>query len=129
MKQLHDKGRFPLDDFVKVDPDSVRHQLPEFELYVQKEPETAGILTRKEAGMISEICIEAALRRGQNVLVDGTLRNSTWYQDYFANLRERYPQLQIGILHVTAPREAVISRAMVRTMKTVLLISRWNHYV
>ena len=103
-------------DFVKVDPDCVRHKLPEFPGYAQKMPERAGELTRKEAGVISEILTEAALRRGQNVLVDGTLRNSTWYQEYFDNIRARYPRLQIGILHVTAPREAVFERAMVRTV-------------
>ena len=113
IRQLHEKGRFPLQDFVTVDPDSVRRLLPEFEKYVQVAPEMAGELTRKESGMISEILTEAALRRGQNVLVDGTLRNSTWYQSYFENLRERYPTVKIGILHVTAPREAVLKRALV----------------
>ncbi|CAB9529202.1 Zeta toxin [Seminavis robusta] len=118
IRKLDEKGRFPLSQFVVVDPDSIRRQLPEFERYVQAVPERAGELTRKEAGKISEILSQAALERGQNVLVDGTLRNSTWYQEYFQELRERYPQLQIGILHVTAPREAILERAMSRAKVT-----------
>ena len=84
-------------------------------------PEQAGELTRKESGMISEILTEAALKRGQNVLVDGTLRNSTWYESYFESLRDRYPRVKIGILHVTAPREAVLERALVRPVNLWLL--------
>lgn len=111
-----------MDAFVTVDPDSVRRLLPEFDRYVQLTPEKAGELTRKESGMIAEILTEAALRSGKNVLVDGTLRNSTWYQDYFDDLRVRYPTLRIGILHVTAPREAVLERALVRPMQMCFIV-------
>lgn len=124
MKQLHEKGMFPLDAFVTVDPDTVRRHLPEFDLYVQQVPEKAGYRTRKESGMIAELLTEAALQRHQNVLVDGTLRNSTWYQEYFQNLRSRYPRLRIGILHVTAPREAVLERAMSRAKVTGRVVPR-----
>ena len=113
IRHLYEMGRFPLQQFVTVDPDSVRRLLPEFERYIQIEPEQAGERTRKESGLISEILTEAALQRGRNVLVDGTLRNATWYESYFDSLRDRYPQLKIGILHVTAPREAVLERALV----------------
>jgi dephospho-CoA kinase len=115
IRKLDEKGVFPLSQFVVVDPDAIRRRLPEFERYVQVTPERAGELTRKEAGKISEILTTAALQRGQNVLVDGTLRNATWYISYFESLREKYQHLQIGILHVTAPREAILERAMVRT--------------
>ena len=66
-----------------------------------------------EAGMVSEILTLAALEKGKNVLVDGSLRDSDWYQGYFASLRNDYPLLKIGIIHVTAPREAIIERAEV----------------
>jgi len=64
-----------------------------------------------EAGLVAEILTLAALQAGKNVLVDGSLRDSDWYQNYFKSLRNDYPSLKIGILHVTAPREAVIKRA------------------
>jgi Zeta toxin len=120
IRKLDEKGVFPLSQFVVVDPDAIRRRLPEFERYVQVTPARAGELTRKEAGKISEILTTAALQRGQNVLVDGSLRNSTWYLSYFESLREKYPHLQIGILHVTAPREAILERAMVRTVGVVV---------
>jgi Zeta toxin len=117
---LQQKGRFPPNqDFVVVDPDQMRHALPEFEGYVQRSPEQAGELTRHEAGMMSEILILAALQQaGNNVLVDGSLRDYEWYTEYFARLRRDYPSFSIAILHITAPRQAVLERAKNRAKIT-----------
>jgi predicted kinase len=116
MNKLVEKGRFPLLAFVLVDPDEIRRHLPEFHLYVDQSPELAGELTRKEAGFISEILTLAGLQAGKNVMVDGSLRDSEWYQIYFDRLREEFPALQLAIIHVTAPREAVFQRAAVSTI-------------
>lgn len=118
IRRLDEQGIFPLKSFVSVDPDEMRRHLPEFALYVDKSPETAGELTRKEAGMMSEILTEAALERGQNVLVDGSLRDAAWYQNYFAVLRRSFPNIRIGIIHVTAPTEAIFQRARDRATIT-----------
>jgi predicted kinase len=98
---------------VKVDPDEIRRQLPEFMLYASLCPEDAGERTNKECGYISEIITLAGLESGKNVLVDGSLRDSEWYKLYFKMLREKYSHLKIAILHVVAPREAVFQRALV----------------
>lgn len=118
INKLVDKGRFPLLAFVRVDPDEIRRHLPEFTLYVNQHPELAGELTRKEAGFISEILTMAALLAGKNVLVDGSLRDSKWYEAYFKLLRNEYSNLRIGILHIVAPRNAVLQRAADRAKKT-----------
>ena len=54
-----------------------------------------------------------ALRRGMNVLVDGSLRDSAWYKTYFSQLREDFPTLKLAIVHVSAPRDAIFKRAAV----------------
>ncbi len=102
--------------FVKVDPDEIRRQLPEFMLYASLCPEDAGERTNKECGYISEIITLAGLESGKNVLVDGSLRDSEWYKLYFKMLREKYSHLKIAILHVVAPREAVFQRALVSSI-------------
>lgn len=104
--------------FVYVDPDEIRRLLPEFRLYVDKDPEKAGENTRKEAGMLAELLTEAALERGQNVLVDGSLRDAEWYESYFTTLRYAYPRLKLGIIHVTAPAEDIIERVKVSKVET-----------
>jgi len=109
-----ENGRFPLIAFITVDPDQIRQKLPEFHLYVDANPELAGALTHKEAGFIAEVLTLAGLQSGKNVMVDGSLRNAEWYKTYFKRLRTDFPMLRLGIIHVTAPREAIYKRAAVR---------------
>jgi len=124
MNKLVEEGRFPLLAFVLVDPDEIRRHLPEFHLYVDQSPELAGELTRKEAGFISEILTLAGLQAGKNVMVDGSLRDSDWYQTYFERLREEFPALKLAIIHVMAPREAVFQRAAERALTTGRVVPR-----
>lgn len=49
---------------------------------------------------ILEILVRAGLAQGRNVLVQGSLRDSTWHADYFQELRRLYPGLRIAIIHV-----------------------------
>jgi len=109
---------FPLESFVIVDPDEIRSHFPEYNIYKSKNPFKAGELTRKEAGYIVEILTYAAMQAGKNVLVDGSLRDWEWYKEYFARLREEYLSIKICILHVDAPREAILRRARHRGVVT-----------
>jgi ribose 1,5-bisphosphokinase PhnN len=68
--------------------------------------------------MMAEILTNHALEQGQNVLVDGSLRDAEWYEQHFQHLRTTYPQLRIGIIHVTAPAEAVFERVKQRAKAT-----------
>lgn len=126
IRALHEARHFPLDSFVLVDPDEIRRMLPEFELYLDYNPTLAGEKTRKEAGLIAEILTNAALNLGLNVLVDGSLRDAHWYEHYFAILRKSYSHkgLKIGILHITAPREAIFERAKMRSKLTRRVVPR-----
>jgi len=108
---MNQHGYFPLPSFVIVDPDEIRSHFPEYNLYKSENPLMAGELTRKEAGYIVEILTYAAMQAGKNVLVDGSLRDWEWYGEYFARLKEEYSCAKISILHVDAPREAIIQRA------------------
>lgn len=127
IRHLAAKDRFPLESFVTVDPDEIRRLLPEFELYLDHSPEMAGEHTRKEAGFIAEILTQIALVAGRNVLVDGSLNDSDWYRNYFNILRRDHGNgnnLRIGILHITAPREAVFERAKMRSKITRRVVPR-----
>jgi len=118
INKLQKLNRFPLSAFVSVDPDEIRRELPEYDLYIKTKPLQAGELTRKEAGYIAELIILAALKKGKNVLVDGSLRDHKWYSSYFSNLREEYSGLRIAILHITASRDLVFKRAKSRAQDT-----------
>ncbi|GAB5033874.1 zeta p-loop nucleoside triphosphate hydrolase [Nannochloropsis oceanica] len=118
LKWLAKRGFFPLDDFVLADPDVIRNELPEIEGYIERNPLMAGQLTHKEAGYVLEILIREGLKEGRNVLVQGSLRDAAWHAQYFQELRECFPGLRIAIIHVTASRETVLSRARRRGIAT-----------
>ena len=118
LRELRKANRFPLLAFVQCDPDEIRSCFPEFSIYVEHDALKAGEFTRKEAGYIVEILTLAALQAGKNVLVDGSLRDFTWYEQYFASLRVQYPHLKISILHIVAPKSAIFQRAKEREILT-----------
>lgn len=82
-------------------------------MYIKQNPDVVGEQTRKEVGYVSEILTLAALQSGKNVLVDGSLRDSKWYRQYFASLRKEYMHFKLAILHIIAPRSTVFQRAAV----------------
>ena len=125
MKNLVERGLFPLLAFVRADPDEIRRYMPEFQLYVQQCPDLAGQLTRKEAGFITEILTLAGLQSGKNVLVDGSLRDAEWYKRYFMQLRVNYHHIRLGLIHVTAPPEKVFERAAVRISLWIVAFVKW----
>jgi len=124
VRQLAQRGLFPLSSFVTVDPDEIRRLLPEFSFLAKHHPEHAGEWTRKEAGFVAELLTQVSLQQGRNVLVDGSLRDATWYVSYFSTLRDAYSQLQIGILHIVAPRDVVLQRAHERSKTTGRVVPR-----
>lgn len=126
IRALHNANRFPLESFLVVDPDEIRRMLPEFEMYLEHYPELAGEKTRKEAGLIAEILTQVALNMGLNILVDGSLRDAHWYENYFAELRRSHGGrgLRIGILHITAPKEAIFERAHMRSRTTRRIVPK-----
>ena len=118
IRALKEKGRFPLIAFVFVNPEAIRERLPEFSMYVDQCAALAEKMTRKEVGYISEVIALSALQRGMNVLIDGTLRDSKWHKQYIGRLRKDFPSLKIAILHIVAPKEAVLERAQKRAAET-----------
>eukprot|EP00903_Cladosiphon_okamuranus_P014409 g13377.t1 len=118
MGLLGERGVFPMEAFVQVDPDRLRTELPEMEGYIKRDSATAGSLTHKEAGLMAEILEETALLQGRNILVDGSMRDGAWYTLHVEDLRMRFPRLRVAIIHVWAPEEEVLSRAVRRGLQT-----------
>eukprot|EP01034_Spumella_vulgaris_P024115 gene24115-30423_t len=115
---LNQTGLFPLEAFVNVDPDAIRLLLPETDEYNNRDAMTCGHLTQKEVGYISEILTYVALKKGKNVLVDGSLRDARWYLKYFRDLRSKFPILKVAIINITAKIDTVLSRARKRALVT-----------
>ena len=81
---------------------------------MDQDPETAGLLTQKEAGLMAEILTHAALECGISIIVDGSLRDSSWYEGHFTELRLQYPKLCLAIFLISAPLVDIYKRVTVR---------------
>eukprot|EP00614_Pseudopedinella_elastica_P032078 CAMPEP_0172634592 /NCGR_PEP_ID=MMETSP1068-20121228/195376_1 /TAXON_ID=35684 /ORGANISM="Pseudopedinella elastica, Strain CCMP716" /LENGTH=416 /DNA_ID=CAMNT_0013446567 /DNA_START=209 /DNA_END=1459 /DNA_ORIENTATION=+ len=118
MRWMAEQGHFPLASFVQVDPDMIRYRLPEMAGYLSRNQDEAGSLTHKEAGFIQEILTLEGLKRGKNVIVDGSLRNAEWNKVFFSRIRAEYPEVRLAIIHVVCSAENVLARAARRAEKT-----------
>ena len=103
---------------VPIDPDRIRRAMPEWREFVAQAPVHAGSLTHKEAGLIAEICTEAALRLNLDIWVDGSLRDAVWVKSTISDIRERYPDYLLGVIYVTAGRERILERVGQRGYET-----------
>lgn len=118
IRDLIFEGHLNLLTYVDVDPDAIRRRLPEFDTYVKLSPSRVDELTRKEAGFISEILILAALQAGRNVIKDGVLADAEWHFQLIQKLKQEYPNLKVGIFHVTAPHHLIMERAQKKALQT-----------
>jgi len=122
MRWLSRQGFLPLEMVCRIDPDIIKQLMPEWESYVKAGSTTAGSMCHKESGYIAEMCVEVALRRRQNVLVDGSLRNWEWYDKFLQDVRQRFPEYRIGIFYVHASEETVKMRCEKRFQETARYI-------
>jgi len=118
LKALHRHNIIALESFVRVDPDDIRALLPEFKEYTQRDFSSAGKLTQKEVGYLSEVLTLYALSEGKNILIDGSLRNAPWHKMYIQQVRDQYKGIKIAIMHVTASESTVLARCKRREAVT-----------
>merc|ERR1719272_885701 len=89
----------PFRGFATVDMDQIRAVLPEWKSFLQAERDypdecrgTAAPRTQSEAGYIQEILVDYHLRRGAQMLGDGSLIDADWYAEEFRRLRHAHEE-------------------------------------
>ena len=118
LTQLQQNDLFPAKDFVKIDPDMLKSELPEMAGYLKMDRESAATKLHRESTQMADVLFEDAISRQRDVLVDGSLRDVEYYQDLFRRIHRDHPAYRIAILHVTADRNVILDRARQRAQKT-----------
>jgi len=119
LTKLHQYGLFPLQNFLKIDPDMIKCELPELAGYLQCNPALAATLVHRESTQMADVLLEYALSHGKSTLIDGSLRNVDYYASLLERIRTEYENYyRIGILHVVADRDVIRQRAHDRAEKT-----------
>jgi hypothetical protein len=66
LSQLHQRGIFPLEKFVKIDPDMLKSELPEMAGYLQHDSELAATNLHRESTQMSDVLFEHSLMNHKN---------------------------------------------------------------
>ena len=53
-----------------------------------------------EACMISEIITRYGLKKSYNLIVDGSLRDTKWHQEFFLFIKKQYPHYNLWIIYI-----------------------------
>lgn len=115
---MSERGHFPLESIVHIDPDHFRQLMPEWPAYAKRDPTTAGSHTHAEACYLQELATECAMRGLQHVWVDGSLRDGDWFSRVLDDVRARHPLYRIAIIHVYASESVVRRRCAERAART-----------
>eukprot|EP00928_Gymnodinium_smaydae_P038581 TRINITY_DN26589_c0_g1_i1.p1 TRINITY_DN26589_c0_g1~~TRINITY_DN26589_c0_g1_i1.p1 ORF type:complete len:740 (+),score=96.35 TRINITY_DN26589_c0_g1_i1:33-2222(+) len=109
---------FPLENIVHVDPDAFKMMMPEWSDYVERDPENAGTKCHMESCLMMELAQAAAMEKCQNIWIDGSLRNATFYAEQFQEIRQSFPHYQISIFYVYADESTIRTRILKRAERT-----------
>ena len=113
-------GQF-YEDYVVADVDKIKHCLPEMKELLQKDPLNAGHILHSEACTIHEIMFRSAIAEGRNVIIDGSLRDGSFFLPLVKEWK-RTTQYEITIVHVIASLATCIRRAEKRARITGRII-------
>lgn len=109
---LASHGHLPFEvaSCVSIDIDAIREILPESREMKEYQPEVYGSRTQKEAGLIAELAVLAALEAQKHVVVDSSMLSIKWQRDNILYLKDKHPGLKVLLLHVTAPEDIIHQR-------------------
>lgn len=116
LTQLKQMQVLDASEFVKIDPDMIKSELPEMAGF---EHSVAATRLHPESTQMADVLLEHALSRSLHMIVDGSLRDVDYYKHLIQRIRREYPTYRIAIIHVTAEPETIRQRARNRSGRAV----------
>lgn len=110
LKKMDRSKQIDLQDYLWIDPDQLKDELPEMKIYINLAPKTAGTKVHKESGFIQEIILSEALKQNKNIIVDGSLASLIRHKMLFESIHRDYPNYIIEIIYVIADIEKIQKR-------------------
>lgn len=112
MRSLIEQGKLLLTSYCNIDTDEILRLLPEFGKIMVEAPELVDACTGKEATYVAETLCCAALQLGRSVVWNGSLQYPQRIAQHIHRLRDAFPQVQVAVLHITAPSLEVIQERL-----------------
>lgn len=118
LKELATIGLFPTNNTVFIDPDMVKELLPEYTQFKKLDPQKAASAVHSESGYICDVLYAEAIKRGFNIVVDGTLRAYDYFYKVITEIPAIYGKYQIVTVYVDASLPTLMKRVEERGKKT-----------
>lgn len=121
---LAEQGLLPsLLEAVYVDPDVIARSLPEWSEYQSQagrnESLSGHAMCLREAGLVAEIALWAALDANLSLCVDSSMQNGEWHRNLFSYIRRHFPQHKLLLLHTdVGDAQGVASEVLYRRAQT-----------
>lgn len=122
LERLAEEKLVAWENMVYVNADKFKCLMPEYRLYPLRgviEPMNftgRGGMTQQESAYIQEVATEAALKRGSDILIDSSFKDSVWYcgrgsrtssdpnsenwKGDILRIKEKYPAYRIAVFHI-----------------------------
>jgi len=99
---MSDRGYFGIESVVHADPDFFKSVMPEKEKYLQNKYSAADAATKchQESAMMAEVASQQAMATCRHIWEDGSLRDAGWYGKRFQDIKQKFPQYRIAIVHI-----------------------------
>jgi len=118
MKWLGKKGYIPLNNLVRINPDTMKKSLPEYNELMQENPAIVGARLRAEIGCISETIFWESAFCSYSIWYDTSLRHGEFFARMLLDLKRDFPHYRVGVIHVHADKEKVYQRGKQRALIT-----------
>jgi hypothetical protein len=122
MKYLQKQGLIDLSQYIYIDPDQLKYELPEAPDYIKQDPMGAGSLLHMESSYLSLLLQYIILDQGNSMIIDGSMRDIDWHIYYIKWLQEHYPHYKLAIIKVEAEFDRVLQRCRKRGEQTGRMI-------
>ncbi len=103
---------------VHIDPDAIKTLLADEKnapVYLADEKNTSIHL---EATFVSTLAEFAVFHRGLSAIIDGSLHNYVWYEEYLSKQRLKYPAYNWCLVHVDCNLQTALTRCAIRGKET-----------
>lgn len=114
LKKMGELEQLNLQDYLLIDSDQLKDELPEMKTYIKIHPKSAATKVHKESGFIQEIILSEALKQSKNIIVDGSLTSFIRHKMLFESIHRDYPHYTIEIIYVIADLEKIQERIQKR---------------
>ena len=98
-------------DFLRLDADRIKDSIPEYAQLKATDPETAATRVHAESGYIQELAMLRGLRDRKNLVVEGSLLNTIYYQALMTQIRKSHPEYILEIVNVGGDVEQIREQA------------------